>query len=119
MNINKDDNSIIKQQLGYVFGIGGKPLQIQDLSWSLYHFNALYPDQPFKDLKDLGNPESFQYFFISQENFIEGRTKCFAFNGFNDKESQEKAVQEFDSFRQELFLPVNQIISIDMDEIKV
>ena len=109
---------IISQKLGYLVAIGADPLTIKDLAWSLYHFDALYPGQKFKNLRHLGDPTNFNYFFISEEKYIEGRAKCFMFNGQNEETAKTNAINEFNSLTPEHFLHKNSVIDIDVAEIE-
>jgi len=109
---------LIAQRLGYLVGIGGKPNEVKNLAWSLYHFDALYPGQKFKELRNLGDSGNFNYFFISEEKYIEGRAKCFMFNGQNEQTAKQNAINEFNSLTPEHFLHKNSVIDIDMTEIE-
>ena len=113
-----------KQNLGALFSIGGHPDNIIPLTWQLYNYNYLFPNQEYQEPLDLGAPENFQYFLIEENKYINGRTAAFCnvlgakYDKFKGKkggsfnEAYEMALQEWESIQNEVFLKPNDEITI-------
>jgi hypothetical protein len=113
------NKTMIKQSFGPYLAIGGSPEKINPLFLSLWNHGAVNGE-----LLDLGNPEVFVYFLVTEEKFLKARAIVHAQNhsrkiGFNHNQIQgqqvwsaakEAARIQLDSIENETFLSRDQIL---------
>lgn len=79
--------SLIKQQWGDFWAIGGNPKEMIPLSLSLHNWGAISlaakdndnydPLTDTEDYLNLGNPSEFVYILVNEERYIRARAKSF------------------------------------------
>lgn len=113
-------NNLVRCNWGAMQAIGGPPKELEPLFFSLYNFNGIFQNENCGDLLDVGDSEVFQYLLVTEENYIEARTKNISFSlsskySISERElervAKQKATKEFNSIKKEEFLQVDNSIS--------